>query len=184
MSSAARAWLVNDALEQGDVVVVLGGGADSRPFAAAELYKRGYAPVVLVADPSPGTLPAVRRPGRSEGQMAVDRLRRMGVPDSAIVRFGGEVTSTRDEAHGVRRWLEQHRVHRVVIPTDPFHTRRVRFIFERELKGLAVQITVICIPNQRYDPLEWWKSEEATRIFGREIVKLVFYYLTSGLMLT
>jgi len=74
----------------------------------------------------------------------MDRLRKMGVPESAIECFGGDVKSTRDEAYRVRRWLERHPARRLIVPTDPFHTRRVRFVFDR-----ATHITPRCSGGSR-----------------------------------
>ena len=176
MTLGARLWIVDDPVEKADAVVVLGGGLDSRPFAAADLYKRGLAPVVLVAETE--ISPAAQMqlmPADVEVSAAI--LRKLGLPDSAVQKFGGAVTSTRDEAQAVRRWLEQHPAERIIIPTDPFHTRRVRYVFERELDGLPVRIIVASIPSKRYDPLQWWKSEEATINFQNEIIKLAYYWL-------
>src|SRR5262249_6572087 len=50
LRSAAEFWVVSDEPSQADAIVVLGGGLDMRPFAAADLYKRGLAPWVLVAN--------------------------------------------------------------------------------------------------------------------------------------
>src|SRR5580692_10443241 len=44
----AKLWMVSDSLNQADAIVVLGGGLDVRPVAAADLYKRGMAPRVAV----------------------------------------------------------------------------------------------------------------------------------------
>jgi hypothetical protein len=44
----ASRWIVSDSLDQADAIVVLGGGLDIRPSAAAELYKRGTAQQILV----------------------------------------------------------------------------------------------------------------------------------------
>src|SRR5262245_46417288 len=50
LTALANAWIINDAPEKSDAIVVLGGGIDYRPYAAAQLYKRGYAPKVLIMD--------------------------------------------------------------------------------------------------------------------------------------
>ena len=176
MTLAARAWMVSDPLEAADAVVVLGGSLDSRPFIAGELYKRGLAPLILVAESrrSPATEANVLP---TDAAAAASILRRMGVPDSAVQRFGDGVASTREEAVALRRWIESHPARRFIIPTDPFHSRRARIIFDRELKGLPVRLTVTSIPNKRYDPLQWWKSEEAAIRFQNEIAKLVYYWI-------
>lgn len=176
MTAAARLWIVDEPLEKADAVVVLGGGLDSRPFFAAELHQRGLVPVVLIADvrKGPATQLGLTLP---ETEVTAGILRKSGVPDSAIARFGSGVSSTKEEAAGLRDWLKQHPVKRIIIPTDPFHSRRVRFAFRRELKDLPVEVAIASIPNKRYDPLQWWKSEEATVSFQNEIVKLVFYWL-------
>jgi uncharacterized SAM-binding protein YcdF (DUF218 family) len=111
----------------------------------------------------------------AEADVTVAVLRKLGVPAAAIVPFGGAVRNTREEAQALRKWLEQHPIRRLIIPTDPFHTRRVRYIFERELGGLPVHVRVMSIPNTRYDPLQWWKSEEGTLHFQNEFIKLLYY---------
>jgi hypothetical protein len=41
---------VHDVIQPADAIVVLGGGLETRPFAAAALYKNGFAPKILVSD--------------------------------------------------------------------------------------------------------------------------------------
>src|SRR5262245_29359835 len=49
LRGAANLWIVSDPLTQSDVVAVLGGDFEVRPFVAAELYKKGLVPKVLVS---------------------------------------------------------------------------------------------------------------------------------------
>src|SRR5262249_20316499 len=44
----ANAWIVEDPLAKADCIVLLGGGREIRPFAAARLYREGWAPRVLI----------------------------------------------------------------------------------------------------------------------------------------
>jgi hypothetical protein len=55
LRGAARAWIVSDSIVPADAVVVLGGGLETRPFAAADLYKKGMARQILISAvrPSP-----------------------------------------------------------------------------------------------------------------------------------
>src|SRR5205807_2086137 len=49
LRSAANLWIVSDPIETADAVAIFGGGLPSRPFAAAEYYRRGLVKKVLVA---------------------------------------------------------------------------------------------------------------------------------------
>jgi hypothetical protein len=46
----ANVWIVSDPVTSADVVAVLGGGLEVRPFVAAEFYKKGLVPKVLVSE--------------------------------------------------------------------------------------------------------------------------------------
>jgi uncharacterized SAM-binding protein YcdF (DUF218 family) len=176
MSAAARWWIVDDPIIKSDAVVVLGGGLESRPSFAADLYRRGLVSTVLVSDVRHG--PAVDKGVLPpETEIAVGLLEKEGVPASAIQTFGSNVNSTRDEAEGVHAWLGKHPVHRIIVPSDPFHTRRVKWLFTKELKDQQVEVAVSSIPCPRYDPMKWWTSEEALINFQNEIIKFIYYWL-------
>jgi hypothetical protein len=44
LTSVAQAWVVNEPTTKADAIVVLGGGLENRPFAAAKLFHDGVAP--------------------------------------------------------------------------------------------------------------------------------------------
>src|SRR6516165_4240625 len=48
LRGAANLWIVSDRVTQSDVVAVLGGDFEGRPFVAAELYKKGLVSKVPV----------------------------------------------------------------------------------------------------------------------------------------
>jgi uncharacterized SAM-binding protein YcdF (DUF218 family) len=176
MSLAARWWIISDPVDKADAVVVLGGGLDQRPFIAAELFTTGKVPLVLVAEPALG--PATKMNlTPADIDVTVGILEKQGVPGSAIQHFGNSVRSTRDEAAGLHEWLKSHPVKRVVIPTEPFHTRRVKWIFSRELKDTGVELAVVAIPNPRYNAERWWENEESMMSFFSEMVKSFYYHM-------
>jgi len=43
-------WIVDEVPVAAEAIVVLGGGEEYRPFAAARLWKSGLAPVILVPE--------------------------------------------------------------------------------------------------------------------------------------
>ena len=175
LRGAAELWIVSDPITAADAVAVLGGGLDSRPFEAADLYKKGLVRKVLVSQVVEGRASTMGLiPGHSELNRIV--LLKLGVPDTAIEIFGEANGSTRDEAVALRDWADRHGVSRIIIPTGVFSARRVRWIFDREFVGSSVAIEIATI-GQSYSHAEWWKSEAAMIAFQNEILKYLYYRL-------
>src|SRR5262245_52544452 len=141
LREAANWWIVSDPVTRSDVIVVLGGQADLRPFVAAELYEKGFANKVLVSQvPDPRSIQIAGIPGHTDLNRLV--LVKLGVPDAAIEVFGGTSRNTFDEASALRVWADQHRVSRIIIPTEIFSARRVRWMFNREFAGSRVRLEI------------------------------------------
>jgi uncharacterized SAM-binding protein YcdF (DUF218 family) len=100
---------------KGDVMVVLGGG-DGRAERAAELFKQGTAPRVLVT-------------GAGDCETNVQELERRGVPASMITMESKSLT-TLENAKFSLPLLREMGVHRVIIVTSWFHSRRALACFE------------------------------------------------------
>lgn len=176
LRGAAAAWIVNDPATNADAIVVLGGGLEYRPFAAAQLYRAGAARNILITQPRPSPTEelAVRAP---EYVTARQILLSNGVPPSVIEPLGTNVTSTRDEAVALRGWVQQSKAHSVVIPTDIFHTRRARWIFTKALRGTGAEVHVLALTPSPYSADNWWQVEDGLIAFQNEVVKSVFYHL-------
>jgi uncharacterized SAM-binding protein YcdF (DUF218 family) len=165
----AKLWVVSDRLDQADAIVVLGGGLDLRPAAAAELYKRQLAPRVAV--------------GRSNFDHGRDArrnreiLERHGVPATAIVEFAFWPHSTYGEARGILEWARVSGARRVIIPIDIFQTRRVRWIFNHELGPAHIRPIVQAITPSLYSTDDWWLSKVGFKNFRNELVKFAYYRL-------
>ena len=155
-----------------DYVYVLGGGTDSRPFAAAALYDAGLAGKVLL--PSVQAAPEAEqgvRPPEQEQTRRVLLVR--GVPESAIELLPDVVRSTRDEAAALARFVEARPGCTVAVVTHNFHTRRARLIFARTLAEHADQLHLVGIGTDYFDAGNWWQSEDGFRVYLTEYVKLV-----------
>lgn len=111
-------------------IIVLGAAQfDGRPSAvlsarldhAADLYKRGLAPLIVVT----GGKQAGDR--FTEAEASADYLAEKGVPGGAIER---ETTSTNsyDELAAAARFLHQRGINDVVLVSDPFHAYRIAAI--------------------------------------------------------
>ena len=176
LRAAANLWIVNDPLQKADAVVILGGGLENRPFAAAKLYREGYAPRVLFTQPKSSPTDDMGLTTR-EKDITRQVLLREGVPESAMSGIGDNVHSTYDESLAVRAWLRTNHVSRIIIPTDLFHTRRVRWLFRKELKGTGVALTVEAVPVRDYTLADWWHHEQGLIAFQNEVIKMAYYWL-------
>jgi uncharacterized SAM-binding protein YcdF (DUF218 family) len=174
LTGLAEAWVVNDPATNADAIVILGGGLENRPFAAAKLFHDGLAPRILYMD--------VRHsPAEEIGVTLTEReaTRRIllsnGVPDSAMTAIGEHVANTYDESKAVQAWMEKSGAKSIIIPTDVFHTRRVRWVFGKELRNTKAEIHVVAIDPRRYKINDWWRNEEGVIAFQNEFLKFVYY---------
>jgi uncharacterized SAM-binding protein YcdF (DUF218 family) len=176
LTGLANAWIVNDRLEKADAIVVLGGGLETRPFEAARLYHEGLAPKILLMDvkPSPTTKLGITLP---EKDLTRQVLQKQEVPDLDCITIGHAVASTHDESRAVRAWLAETGAKRIIIPTDLFHTRRVRWLFHKQLKGTGATVTVRAVAPGDYAATNWWQDEEGLIAFQNEVVKTLYYHL-------
>src|SRR5262249_59507168 len=176
LRGVADFWIVSGEVMQSDVVAVLGGQIDVRPFAAADLYNRGLAKKVLVSNNQETRAAAIGAvQGHTQSNRAV--LLKLGVPENAIELFGQANKSTRDEAVALREWVERHGAKSVIIPTEVFAGRRVRWVFAREFAGLDVRINVLSLEPVDYTRTEWWKTDVGLMTFQNEVIKYIYYRL-------
>ena len=61
----------------------------------------------------------------------------------------------------------------LIIPTEVFSARRVRWMFRREFSGTAVRIEVPSFdPSRDYTRAEWWKTEAGVIAFQNEVFQI------------
>jgi hypothetical protein len=99
------------------------------------------------------------------------------VPENAIETFGRANKNTKDEAVALREWTEPHAASIVIIPTEVFAARRVRWTFHREFAGGATRIEVPSFEPPQYTRAEWWRSAEGVIAFQNEVIKYLYYRL-------
>jgi uncharacterized SAM-binding protein YcdF (DUF218 family) len=177
LQSAARAWIVSDdPMQPADAIVLLGGGVDTRPFAAADLFRRGLAKQILLSDVRQSP---VEKLGVIERHRDLNRdvLLKLGIPADAIAAFGHDVSNTYEEARALRALAKSSSIRSVIIPTEIFSTRRVRWIFRRELSPIGVEVWIEAIAPLEYSAEDWWRNEQGLIGFQNEAVKYLFYRL-------
>ena len=167
LSAAGRAWAVADQLEPADAAAVLGGGLDTRPAAAARLFKTGLVKQILVSNGDTSSAHG-RNPDRAE-------LIQLGVPATVIAEFGQHPTNTYGEARALALWAGQNHVRRIIVPTEIFPSCRVQWIMRRELGKVGAGVAVETLSPRSYDLNDWWKNRQGFENFRSEIIKYLYY---------
>ena len=177
LTGVADYLIVSDKLQPAGVVFVLNGDYNTRPFYASDLYKQGLAPGIVIARSE--NLPAVDLgliPNDTD--IAIGVMEKLGVPHEKIIVLpvSGGVTSTFDEAIALRQYIETNNIHTVILVTSAFHTRRAKWIFDRELSGLPVTLEMAAVPHYGFNATNWWRSESGLITLNNEYIKLVYYF--------
>lgn len=166
---------VDDPLDTADVIFILNGDKNSRPFQAAKLYERGLAPRIVIArEKEP---PAVEIGSLRNGtDVTIDIMKELGVPEAAITEIviDGGVTSTYDEAVVFDRYAKEHDLERAILVTSAFHTRRAQWIFERTWDG-PTHLLVSAAPQWGYTETNWWQTERGLIMVVNEYIKFGYY---------
>lgn len=174
----ARRLDVGTRPQRADYALVLGGDVQSRPLAAALLYRHGYVGKVLLTQ--------VARHGDSP--LAFDDYtalaRRMllheGVKPEDVRVLDGEVRTTMDEAKLIEPILRAEPQARVVVVTNDFHTRRGVWAVKHRVPEAAERIFAFSAPVKGVTPDNWWQSQAGISIYCGEYARLGFYYLRYG----
>ena len=173
-----------DPLQKADAIFVLAGTRLERPLEAVELYKEGFAPVIVLSPgrPEPGERLLRERGIRFplEVELQRDALVQLGVPAAAVVATAGYVDNTAQEANLLRAMVEANHWKRVIIVTSKYHTRRSAFAFRRGLEGTGAQPLIRASRFDPSDPARWWRNRSDFRFAGREWQKMIAYRLGLG----
>lgn len=173
----AAAWLNRaDVPEKANAIVVL-AGTYTRSMHAADLYRAGHAPRVVLSE-------AVRE--RIWSQLedlgislpSVPEIHRRvllakGVPSDRIEPLGRPALSTADEALAIAERFGKAGTSLIVV-TSPSHVMRARLIIERALEGRGVKL-MVCATAYESFPDDWWRSQDAAREVLLEWAKIAFY---------
>ena len=173
LRSAADLWIVSDQAVRADAVVVLGGGIEIRPFAAAEYYRQGLVGKILLANIGSSR---VEQLGLRESHVEANRkvLLKLGVPETAIESFGSNLSNTYEEARALRDWAARTGARSILVPTEIFPARRVRWTLYRVFPE-EVTVRVPALDPLDYHRSNWWKSEGGLIGFQNEVIKYVYY---------
>ncbi|MBV8732360.1 MAG: YdcF family protein [Acidobacteriia bacterium] len=178
----AQYLVVDDRLEPADAIYLLNGDFYRRPYHAAELYRKGLAPHIVIAraEDSPSVALGITQ---NVTDLSIETLKKLGVADQTTVQLRppGGVTSTYDEAIALRDYAVSARPHTIIIVTSEFHSRRSSRVFRRVLRGTGIVLLMSPVSDLKYTTTNWWRNEDGVLACQNEYLKLLFYKLHYGI---
>jgi len=169
LTAAGNFLMVEDHPSAADAIVVLSGDGGARLEQGIQLYRDGYAPLLILAGGGQQGSPSAAEVMR---QQALD----MGIPDSAILMVT-QSGSTREDALYTRELMLRHRLKSAILVTSPYHQRRASLTFARALDGTGIRVSSYPVQDDRWQPNSWWLDGTTLRLTLLETAKLAYYYL-------
>lgn len=155
---------VSQTPQPANAIIVLGGSGGRREQLAVELFKQGYAPLVLISGHA--------------GSMEIGlNLIRSVVPEAALI-INDQATSTYDEAQQILILLSELDIQSALIVTDAFHTRRARATYLHVFGDHDIEIRMIS-PDPEIVPSNWWISKYSDFVVT-EYAKMLYYWVAYG----
>jgi len=179
LQDTTRLWVVDDTVEPADAVAIFGGGIETRPSAAAEYLRQGLVHKILVSHVGSAV---EDQSSHSHTEQNLAELKKLGVAQGAVEIIGCDLSDTYQEALALRRWSSSTGARSLIVPTEYFSARRVRWITQRVFQGTGVRVRVPVISSLYYLQGDWWNHADAPLAFGREVMKYVGYRLVYGLL--
>ena len=176
----AGLWMdVNDEPIKADFILPLAGN-DNRLISAAELYKQGYAPTILMSNAIvfPHTrLDRLKRkmgyPQYSRTQYQTLILQTLGADSAKLEAFGNGHISTVEEAEALKKHLNGKKASLLIV-TSPYHARRAKMIFEKILPDCRIAVTTT---EEGAFERSWWKDQVSAQNLILEFAKTMHYIL-------
>lgn len=146
------------------IVIPAGDFWGNRLLKAGELWRQGWAPKVLVSG-------AGICYGINEGDLAIQFGERAGYPPEAFFNLPSPARSTEEEARYIVPELRRRGVHRFILVTSNFHTRRAAQIYRKAAPDIPFCVVAAADPD--FSPDGWWHSREGRKTAFIEWCKTV-----------
>lgn len=161
--------VVDSVAQPAEVAVVLGGGGGSRLRKALELYEQGIVSGLVLV----GTKASYW-----------DRMLTRQCPDcktggKQLAVLNGSVNTLTD-ALLVHKHCIAKDIKKLLVVTDPYHTRRASLAFNRQFAGSGIEVTTLSSGDygDRLSPSGDWRRDEVTLwVVGTEAAKISVFLL-------
>jgi hypothetical protein len=177
----AAGWALvvkNEPVAPADAIVLAVDSGGAGALEAADLVQSGVAKRVAVFEdpPSGEDFEFIRRglPYEDAGARQIRQLKMLGVTD--VVRIP-KVEGTESEGQVLPQWSDEQHLRSMVVVATKDHSRRLRRVLDRAMKGHPTHVTVQAARYSSFDPDRWWKTRGGVRTEIVELQKLLFDFV-------
>jgi hypothetical protein len=179
LRAAGRALVIENApLASADVIVLTVDSGGAGALEAADLVHSGVSKRVAVFEDPPSAVGAeFSRRGLvydDSGARQVRQLAALGVTD--VMRISA-VNGTGDEAQALPQWSDEQHFRTIVAVAVKDHSRRLRRVLSRAMKGHSAQVAVQAARHSNFDPDRWWETRDGARTAIIELQKLLLDFV-------
>lgn len=160
------------AAKPADVIVILGGETGARSIRGLELYKEGYSSKILLIGLEYGELQTQRDYLDWRSQFLISS----GIPKSRI-QFDTRSRNSWEEAVNTLTLMKQKEWRRVIVVSDPPHTRRLDWVWGKIFKDSGKEYFLSASQPFWWDEKKWWSNEMSMKFVLMEYLKIGYYVL-------
>jgi hypothetical protein len=175
LRAAGWALVVDEPVASADIIVVSLDSDGAGALEAADLVQSGIATRVAVfTDPPSGEDHEFIRRGLPYDDASARQVRQLGwLGVTDIMQIPRTDAGTEGEGQVLPPWSDQHQFRSIVFVAARHHSRRVRRMLDRVMKGHAARATVRAERYSGFDPDRWWETRGGIRAEIVEFQKLV-----------
>ena len=85
------------------------------------------------------------------------------LPADALFVVGHNADSTKEEAHKLLPFMQEHGIKQIIVVTSNYHTRRAKKVFKEVWADSDVQFSIAAADSPKFHPAEWWKRRSSAR---------------------
>jgi hypothetical protein len=178
LRAAGWALVVNEPVQPADIIVLAVASGPAGALEAADLVHHGISNRVAVfADvPSEADQEFIRRglPYDDKAARQVRRLRLLGATDVVEI---SRVNGSNDEGRVLPAWCDEHHFRSVVFVATKDHSRRLRRVLDRAMKGYPIRVIIHAAHYSDFDPDRWWETRRGVRTEIVESEKLLLDFV-------
>lgn len=150
------------------IVAVSGGDTTGRAQTAIDLYKNGWAPLIIFSGA------AADKAGPSNASVMRDQAIAQGVPADDI-RIEEASEDTYENAEKTAKIFESEGVDSAILVTSSYHQKRVALEFSSQSPNMIFRSYPSTSDNQW--SVWWWTNPYGWYLATSEVVKIIVFYM-------